>query len=408
MAAFRSIAVAAPEGTLPGTTRPSGFAPTGPRPGKTAASDYFAVFHDTDGAAMVGGSAIIAWYGVSFDGDVLMTASLGDAVVTADHVTHKVEVGEGVWPWPRVTAMTPPSVASKAIDVTVVGDDDGTWSIQVDATTAVTFDASGNTTPEIVAGLVAAFVAHPTATATVVDTDTTRITYNTAGVDFALTLLAPGTGELTEEEVSPVLPVAATLRLYTAASTPSGIDGAALAAVVAGEVAAPTVEEIAAEVDAPSAAEVATAVGAQSAAYAAISQAAQDQVFPIPPTVQEVVTGLRGSYVRYKYGGNFGSAETENQMAAVGANSHVEVLGWFSTGGASQITVELRSGTAGAANDALADAPAVGTIGAGSAINLGPGDTVLWRTADDAGLVLKKSAGSITCHTVVWYRIVPN
>lgn len=262
MVAFRSIAVDAPEGTLPGTVRPTGFAPTGPRPGKAAASDYFVVFHDTNGAAMIGGSATLAWYGVSFDGAVLMTASIGAAVVTADHIMRKIEVGEGVYPWPRVTAMTPPAVASKSIRVNVGASADGLYSIQVDATTAVTFAASGDDEEAIRDGLLAAFAAHPTASAEAdAEVDDLLVTYDTAGQDFELTLVSPGDA-LTQEEVAPVLPVAATLRIYIAASTPSGVDAASIAAGVAAELTIPTV------------AEIVTGVGAQAACAAALTAAA--------------------------------------------------------------------------------------------------------------------------------------
>lgn len=248
MAAFRSIAVDAPEGTLSGTVRPSGFKPTGPRPGSAVASDYFVVFHDTDGAAMIGGSATIAWYGVSFDGPTLMTASIGAAVVTADHVTRKIEVGEGVYFWPRVTAMTPPAVAAKSIRVNVGASADGDYSIQVDATTAVEFTASGDDPESIRDALVAGFAAHPTASAEADDAvDDLIVTLDTAGVDFELTLVSPGDA-LTQEEVDPVLPIAATLRIYTAASVASGVDIDAIAAAVSAGLTVPTAAEIAVEV----------------------------------------------------------------------------------------------------------------------------------------------------------------
>ncbi len=248
MAAFRSIAVDAAESTLSGTVRPSGFKPTGPRPGSAVASDYFVVFHDTNGAAMIGGSATLAWYGVSFDGAVLMTASIGAAVVTADHVTRKIEVGEGVYFWPRVTAMTPPTVAAKSIRVNVGGDDDGTWSIGVDAETPVEFEAVDATVTEIAAGLVAAFAGHPTADAEVAQGGLALIvTYQTAGEDFELTLVAPA-DRLTQSEETPVVAVAATLRIYTAAAVASGIDTAAIAAAVAADLTIPTAAENAAAV----------------------------------------------------------------------------------------------------------------------------------------------------------------
>lgn len=371
------------------------------------ASSWFAVYVDTDGQLMEGGSATIAWYGVTIDGASLMTATIGVSVATDTYETHKVEAAEGVWPWCRALAMTPPSVAPKSIDVTLSGTDDGDWSIQVDATTAVTFAASGNATSEIRAGLVAAFAGHPTATAVDVNADTLRVMYSTAGQDFELTLSAPGVGEMTQEEFSPVVAIAETLRIYTAPATPSGIDDAALASVVAGEIVVPTTAEIATAVAAPSASAIANEINAQQACYNAVSQAAQDDVFPIPPTASEIVTAIHGSGYRGRYGGNFGGADTEIQVASVSAGSHIEVLGWVATGTATQQSVELRSGTANASNTSFSPGPADFYVGAGSSVSLPEGDIALWRTNDDEGLVLKKTT-LVGLKCVVWYRTVPN
>lgn len=43
----------------------------------------------------------------------------------------------------------------------------------------------------------------------------------------------------------------------------------------------------------------------------------------------------------------------------------------------------------------------------GAAANLRPAKVPMWTTANGKGLTLRKSAGSITCHCVVWYRSIP-
>lgn len=271
--AFRSIPVDSPEAALPGTTRPAGFGPADPRPGSAAAIEWFAVYIDANGDAMIGGSATVAWYGVTFDGSIL-TPAIGAAVVTNTLDTHKIEIGQGVWPWCRVTAMTPPAVAAKSIRVSVGGDGDGEYSIQVDATTAVAYTKLlGDTATDIRDGLLAAFAAHPTASAaTDAVPEDLVVTALAAGVDFELTLVSPG-DVLTQAEETPVVAVPAILRVYTAQATPSGIDDTALAGRVASEVAAPT------------AAEVATEVGAQAACAAAIAVAALATTAGMAPVV---------------------------------------------------------------------------------------------------------------------------
>lgn len=366
------------------------------------ASSWFVAFYDTNGAPMIGGSATVAWYGVEFDGAAILTPEIGDAVVTDALDTHKVEAGEGVWPWPRVTAMTPPTVAAKSIRVSVAGDGAGDYSVQVDAETAVTYTWTlGDTATDIRDGLVAAFAAHPTATA-VADAvpEDLIVTLLVPGVDFALTLVSPD-DVMAQVEETPVVAVAATARIFVAQATPSGIDDAALAGRIATEVAAPTAVEIAAEVDAPTAAEVATAVGAQAACAAAITAAGL-----------ATAAGMAGVAASV-------ASLTEAAISHLGADAEVEVVAaipgytivvWgyeaFQFSATTAVEWRLSSGIA------IEDVGNVDVIRMGKIAPLGsrifpPGGRALFAGEPSRAIFSKKDT-SVDITGTVWWTSVPN
>jgi hypothetical protein len=281
-APFRIRAVDAVESALPGTTRPAGFEARTARPGVASTFAWWVAFYSEAGKPIAGGSATLQWYGVNVETDgTVTTPEIGGAVAAAALVTKTVTVAAGVWPWPRLTAITPPVVAAKSIRVSIDDNADGDYSITVDEEDPVTYAAVGKTATEIRDGLVAGFAAHPTASAAADGAIELVITLDTAGLDFELVLEGPVEDAMSQAEETPVLPVAATARLFMVESQAAGVDVDALAAAVVAAV--PTAAEVAAEVDAeggaaaaiaaaslPSAADVATAVGAQAACAAAI------------------------------------------------------------------------------------------------------------------------------------------
>lgn len=109
---FRLIAVDAEETSLSGDKRPAGFVGDGPRIGAALVLDWYAAYQDEDGAPVLGGSATVQWYAVSFDGVSITTPTIGAAVTLDDLVIQTVRVPAMLWPWCRVTAMTPPDGAT--------------------------------------------------------------------------------------------------------------------------------------------------------------------------------------------------------------------------------------------------------------------------------------------------------
>lgn len=354
------------------------------------ASSWFVVFYDTNDAPMIGGSATVAWYGVAFENGAILTPAIGAAVVTDALDTHKIEAGEGIWPWCRVTAMKPPVVTAKSIRVSVGGDGAGDYSIQVDAETAVSYTWTlGDTATDIRDGLVAAFAAHPTATAEAdaVPEDLV-VTLIAPGEEFVLTLVSPD-DVMTQAEETPVIAVAATARIFVAQATPSGVDDVALAG------------RVAAEVDAPTAAEVATAVGAQAACAAAITAAGL-----------ATASGLAGVVASV-------SALTETAISHLGADAEVEVVaaipgytivvwGYEALQFSATTAVEWRLSS----GIAVEDVGNVDVIRMGKIAPLGsrifpPGSRALFAGEPSCAIFSKKDTG-VDITGTVWWTSVPN
>lgn len=240
MPTLRRLAAAVSEVALPGNTRPPGFQGQGIRPGGAQTLDWHAVFIDTNGQVMAGGSqggsVAVQWYAVEIAANGAVTTPTLGSPATADALDIKRKAfGAGAWPWCTVQA-TPPNIAAKLVYVTVGDDDDGTYSITVTDSEGpqapVEYDATGKTVEEIRDELVALFVGHPTLTVYAgLDNFIIAVQASTPGYDFTLELSAPGDA-LTQQELTPNKAVAEFVEIRTTASAAVEADGDAVAAAI--------------------------------------------------------------------------------------------------------------------------------------------------------------------------------
>lgn len=213
-APFRSVPVGSPETELSGIKKPPGFAGTGDRSGGAMVFDWYVVFIDDDGAPMVGGSATLQWYGVEFIDAGVVTPTLGDAVVVDALAVLSKSVGARLWPWCRVTAITPPNT-SKIVEVTIPSAEDGTWAIEIVDDDIYSFEASGSSIGLILDGLFTQAIANGAGiTVSAPAVGTLRFV---ADAEFSLVLTSPG-DVMTQEDIAALATPAAELRVYMAES----------------------------------------------------------------------------------------------------------------------------------------------------------------------------------------------
>lgn len=116
MAKLRIVTNLSGESTLPGNVRPPGFKPTSPRVGGPFAFEWYVTYYDADDNPVPGGSATVQWYGVELTSDGITTPTLGTAVAADSLVTQAGKsVGDGIWPWCVVTAMSAPGGAAELV-----------------------------------------------------------------------------------------------------------------------------------------------------------------------------------------------------------------------------------------------------------------------------------------------------
>lgn len=415
VAPFRTRAVAAVESALPGTTRPSGFGATTARPGVASTFAWWIAFYSAADEPIAGGTATLQWYGINVETDgTVTTPEIGDAVAASALVTKRITASAGIWPWPRLTAITAPVVAAKSIRVSVDDTDDGDYVITVDEETPVTYAAVGKTATEIRDALVAGFAAHPTASAAADGTIEMVVTLDTAGVDFELTLEAPNNA-LTQTEETPLLPVAATVRVFMAETQAAGIDvDELLADIVA---ALPNAAAIAAEVDVegaidaklaaiagavaaalPDAAEIATEVGAQAACADAIDAkltaiaAAVALEVPDADAIGDLLSPPNtGPFLSGALSGS-----TSYTIAAAVPGSYYVLYGFEITAvGASNIKLQWKN-TGGTALGEEHTVPSTGQR------VVSPGARESYKTAVGEGLVLAEPSAGATLHVTYW------
>jgi len=107
-----------------------------------------------------------------------------------------------------------------------------------------------------------------------------------------------------------------------------------------------------------------------------------------------------------KLGDNYNDADASDfVLIPADPAASIQIFGWMATGGATALTIELRAGPLGGSSS-FTGFPAKATIGAGSDVNLTPGTQPLWTLSVGRAVVFRRSAGSLTCNVVVWYRYV--
>jgi hypothetical protein len=213
-APFRSVPVGSPETELSGIKKPPGFAGVGDRSGGAMVFDWYVVFIDDNGDPMLGGSATLQWYGVEFIDAGVVTPTLGDAVAVDALTVLSKSVGARLWPWCRITAITPPNT-SKIVEVTIPSAEDGTWAIEIDGDDIYSFKASGSSIGLILDGLFTQLIANGASiTVSAPAVGTLRFV---ADVDFALILTSPG-DVMTQEDIAALATPAAEMRVYMAES----------------------------------------------------------------------------------------------------------------------------------------------------------------------------------------------
>lgn len=211
---FRSIPVSAPETALSGIKRPPGFAGAGDRSGGAMVFDWYVVFVDDNGDLMLGGSAVVQWYGVEFVDAGVVTPTLGDAVTIDALTVLSKSVGARLWPWCRVTTITPPNT-SKIVEVTIPSAEDGTWAIEIVDDDIYSFEASGSSIGLILDGLFTQLVANGASiTVSAPAVGTLRFV---ADAEFSLVLTSPG-DVMTQEDIAALMTPAAELRVYMSES----------------------------------------------------------------------------------------------------------------------------------------------------------------------------------------------
>lgn len=216
MPVLRELAVGAYDDALPGDQKPPGTSWTSPRTGTAPlALDWYLVFVNAEGKVVTGGSATVAWYAVEFVGAAVNTPIVVDSAIVGALTSKRIVVGPGLYAWPIVSDMSPPTVPAKATQVDILDGGDGTYAISVvGEVTPYEFEASGNTLGEITDGLAALFVAHPTLT--VAPAGDGYLLFSGAE-DFDLVLDAPGESmsQVTYVDYSPPI---AKIQILAAAS----------------------------------------------------------------------------------------------------------------------------------------------------------------------------------------------
>ena len=233
MAVFRTVAANTSESALPGTTKPPGFKGAGVRPGGAITWDWFAVFIDSEGQQMQGGSVTVQWYGVEISGPAgaptYTTPTIGAPVTSTGLVINRKGFGAGLWPWCTVTA-TAPNIAAKVIEVTIATADDGTYSIDLvggDSNPIATYDAESENNEEIALGLAASFSSPGLNAVASFIPGILLVSADSGGVDFEIELASPA-DDMTQSTTTPYTPAATTVEIRTTPSAAVEIDATAI------------------------------------------------------------------------------------------------------------------------------------------------------------------------------------
>lgn len=229
MSLLREIALT-PEGPLPADKIPSALNIKTPRKGGPIAWEWRVEFVDENGDVIAGGSCEVQWYSVEpLDPElntalktgpyayrpqpVVRTQELGDVVAADAGTEYTGAIFNGGWPWPRITEITEPEVDPLSYLISVLGAEDGDYSIQVNDEDPLVHTASGETAGDIRDALLLLLLDHEIVEATASGAAGLLVAAKEPGVNFSLTVSAPS-NFLRLELVTPLLPVPVALRLY--------------------------------------------------------------------------------------------------------------------------------------------------------------------------------------------------
>lgn len=231
--AFRALSASVNESALPGDKKPAGFKGQGARPGGPMTWDWYAVFVDSEGKQMSGGSVTVQWYGVEVSGPVdsptYTTPTIGAPVTCDSLAINRKGFGAGLWPWCTVTASAP-VVAAKVIEVTIASAADGTYTIDLvdgDSNPIATYPASGDNNEDIAIGLAASFSSPGLSAVASFIPGILLVSADTGGVDFEIELTSPA-DDMTQSTTTPFTPGAASVEIRTTPSAAVEIDATAI------------------------------------------------------------------------------------------------------------------------------------------------------------------------------------
>lgn len=366
------------ESSLPGDKLPPGSPWTAARPGSSLlALDWYVVFKDITGATVPGGSATIQWYAIEFDGESVNTPTVGAAQAVGDLEIKRVFVGPGLYAWPLVVSQTPPSIPPKATQVQIFDDGDGTYSIAVvGEEEPYEYEASGASLADITTGLATLFSGHPTLS--VVEAGEGFLLFG-GSVDFELVLSSPD-DTMEQDTYVPYKPPIGEIWIYAAPST-----GAAVSADIDTDLMSSLIADALQDAGA-------TSSDTYQQVLAALTYAGNNGPIATAAQVAAVGAAVGSGVTKMFYGGSFSGAGAalESTLVSDGSpSSRIAIYGFWASGGATAIDVELCSGAP--ADTTSLGGPAKGKCGAGAVIAWSSSDP-LWYTPNSRGVVIKRSS----------------